>query len=71
VTLLRKHGTIRYLGNLHAQQIMERIGVVVLCTKLSITKLPLAIIRIFIGYDYIEGVEPQGLRRCYYQAFRD
>jgi hypothetical protein len=37
--------------------------VVVLCTKISIIKLPLAIVRIFVGYDYIEGVEPQGLRR--------
>jgi hypothetical protein len=39
--------------------------------NISIIKLPLAIVRILIGYGYVEGVEPQGLRRYYYQAYRD
>jgi hypothetical protein len=47
------------------------IHVVFLCTKISIIKLPLTIVRILVGYDYIDGVEPQGLCRRCYQAFRD
>jgi hypothetical protein len=43
--------------------------VVILCTKISIIKLALAIVRILVRYGYIEGVEPQGLRRCCYQVF--
>jgi len=38
--------------------------------NISIIKLPFAIVRIFVGYGYIEDVEPQGLRRNCYQAFQ-
>jgi hypothetical protein len=34
-------------------------NVVVLCTKISIIKLLLVIVRILVGQDYIEGVKPQ------------
>jgi hypothetical protein len=46
-----------------------KIDVVFLCTKITIIKLPLTIIRILVGFGYIESVEPQGLRKCCFQAF--
>jgi hypothetical protein len=35
------------------------VDVVILCTKISIIKLPFEIVRIFVGYNYIKGVESQ------------
>jgi hypothetical protein len=44
---------------------------IVLCTKISIIKLPLTIERILVAYGYREGVEPQGLLKNCYQVFQD
>jgi ribosomal protein S8 len=50
---------------------MVKIDLAVLCTKISIIKLSLAIVRILVEYGYIEDVDPQGLRRNCYQVFQD